>query len=96
MSVIVTEMNLRDNEFDKGAGGAWYYGTEKSHVHLITSGALDITVKAVSIKINDNGLGNLPELPSGRFDVTYQADSWGEWKIPFQQALLKTSIGGEP
>lgn len=96
MSVIVTEQDLRNNEFDKGAGGAWYYGTQNTHVHLITSGALPITVTAVSIKINDIGLGRLPELPSGRFDITSQADRWGEWKIPFQQALLKTSIGGEP
>ncbi len=35
MAVIVTEQTLKANEFDKGAGGAWYYGTEKSHIHLI-------------------------------------------------------------
>lgn len=95
MSVVVTEQVLRANEFDRGAGGAWYYGTQRSHIHLITNGAMQITVTAVSIKIDDQGLGNLPVLNSGRFDIKYGADQWGQWKIPFQQALLKTSIGGE-
>jgi hypothetical protein len=95
MAVNVNKTTLEKNEFTKGAGNAWYYGTERNHIHLITSGATVIRVTAVSIKIDDRGLGNLPELPSGKFDVTYRADRWGTWRINFQQALLRIGVGGE-
>ncbi len=49
----------------------------------------------VSIKLDGHNLGNLPQCPSGKFDLLHGANNWGKYKVPFQQALFNAEIGVE-
>lgn len=102
MPLLVNEQDVRDAGFSRGSGGAWYFPQNPdNHIHLGAAtgpgvGADQLRIDFVSIKIGGRNLGNLRQCPgSQRFDVLSGSDSWGVYKVPFQQALFNAGIGIE-
>ena len=98
--LIIEEQKMRDAGFTKGTSG-WYYPKEPAdHIHLgaFTGPGVPANhyeIRFVSTKIDGRNQGNLPQCPSGKFNLLHGADAWGKYKVPFQQALLHAGIGVE-
>ena len=93
MAFDVNRDTLAQNEFTHCAG-ARYYGAGRDRTHPSTCGPTVILLTAVSIKINDQGGGNLPDLQNGKFDVTYRADRWGTWGNSFSSRSSELALAG--
>jgi hypothetical protein len=99
--LFIAETTLHAVDFTKSTSG-WYYppSQQNDHIHLgaftgpgVPAGHYEI--KFVSIKIGGQNLGNLPQCPSGRFNLLHGAENWGQYKTLFQQALFRAGIGVE-